>query len=72
MALNTPNCRERPCLDRRGTLQFPSFLVEFQLLLAEAYVAGRRRAEARSVLETLLSSHRDDQRITRALDALRP
>ncbi len=57
---------------KKGSALFPSFLVEFQLLLAEAYVAGRRRAEARSVLEASLSSHPDDQRIARALDALRP
>lgn len=31
MTLNTPNCRERSCLDRRGTLHVRDFLRDEQL-----------------------------------------
>jgi hypothetical protein len=32
MALNSPDCRERPCLDRRGTLQVDGTVLDFGML----------------------------------------
>ncbi len=56
---------------KKGENLFPSFVVDFRLLLAEAYVAGGRIAEARALLEAEQCSHGNDKRIQEALDGLR-
>jgi predicted Zn-dependent protease len=56
---------------KKGAAEFPAFVVEFHLQLAEAYVAGGKHDSARMVLEATQAAHPDELRIREALALLR-
>jgi tetratricopeptide (TPR) repeat protein len=52
---------------KKGAKLFPSFLIDFQMLLAEVYLGRGDRKEARALLEQILTAHPQDQRVQQAL-----
>jgi thioredoxin-like negative regulator of GroEL len=56
---------------KKGAERFPSFVTEFHLLLAEAYVADGRVESARALLEAQQVSNPGEARIRDALSRLR-
>ncbi len=54
-------------LAKKGAKLFPSFALDFDLLLAEVYVARGDRKQARALLEAVSAKHPHEERVQQAL-----